>query len=139
MKTKRLEIRLTEEQANLIKLSAKYHNMTATDFILQQCTKTEFVIIDHSNLIKTYRVLSGIGNNINQIAHALNSLKGGNDKLSESQYQAISESFEQIKSLYDIEDNNLTEAMRESYRYTKRIKKREIDLPELDGGNSATL
>ena len=134
-----MQIRLTEEQGNLIKLSAKYHNITATYFILQQCTKTEFVIIDHSNLIKTYRVLSGIGNNINQIAHVLNSLKGSDDKLSDSQYKAISESFKQIKSLYDIEDKNLTEAMKESYRYTKRIKKREIDLSKLDGGNSATL
>lgn len=69
-KEKKINIRLTEQEKNLIEKKAKKCNMTTTKFILSSCLKDKIVIIN--GLDKIDVELRRIGNNINQLTKLAN-------------------------------------------------------------------
>ncbi len=69
-KDKKINIRLTEEEKNLIEKKANKCDMTITKFILSSCLKGKIVIIN--GLDKIDVELRRIGNNINQLTRLAN-------------------------------------------------------------------
>lgn len=69
-KDKKINIRLTEQEKNLIEKKASKCNMTITKFILSSCLKDKIVIIN--GLDKVDSELRRIGNNINQLTKLAN-------------------------------------------------------------------
>ena len=69
-KDKKINIRLTEQEKNLIEKKANNCNMTITKFILSSCLKDKIVIIN--GLDKVDSELRRIGNNINQLTKLAN-------------------------------------------------------------------
>ena len=69
-KDKKINIRLTEKEKNIIESKAKKLNMTITKFIISSCLKDKIVIINGLDNIDTE--LRRIGNNINQLTRLAN-------------------------------------------------------------------
>ncbi len=69
-KDKRINIRLTQKEKNLIETKAKKCNMTVTQYIIQSCLKNNIVIINGLDKVDTE--LRRIGNNINQLTRLSN-------------------------------------------------------------------
>lgn len=69
-KDKKINIRLTDQEKNLIEKKANKCNMTITKFILSSCLKDKIVI--KNRLDKIDVELRGIGNNINQLTRPAN-------------------------------------------------------------------
>ncbi len=69
-KDKKINIRLTEKEKNLIESKAKKYNMTITKFIVSSCLKDKIIIINGLDKIDTE--LRRIGNNINQLTKLAN-------------------------------------------------------------------
>ena len=69
-KDKKINIRLTEKEKNIIELKAKKLNMTITKFIISSCLKNKIVIINGLDKVDTE--LRRIGNNINQLTRLAN-------------------------------------------------------------------
>lgn len=69
-KDKKLNIRLTEKEKNIIESKAKKLNMTITKFIVSSCLKDKIVIVNGLDKIDTE--LRRIGNNINQLTRLAN-------------------------------------------------------------------
>lgn len=69
-KDKKINIRLTEKEKNIIELKAKKLNMTITKFIISSCLKDKIVIVNGLDKVDTE--LRRIGNNINQLTRLAN-------------------------------------------------------------------
>lgn len=69
-KDKKINIRLTEKEKNIIELKAKKCNMTITKFIVSSCLKDKIIIVN--GLDKVDSELRRIGNNINQLTRLAN-------------------------------------------------------------------
>ena len=69
-KDKKINIRLTEKEKNIIESKAKKLNMTLTKFIVSSCLKDKIVIINGLDKVDTE--LRRIGNNINQLTRLTN-------------------------------------------------------------------
>ena len=69
-KDKKINIRLTEKEKNIIELKAKKLNMTITKFIISSCLKDKIVIVKGLDRVDTE--LRRIGNNINQLTRLAN-------------------------------------------------------------------
>lgn len=69
-KDKKINIRLTEKEKNLIVSKAKKYNMTITKFIVSSCLKDKIIIINGLDQIDTE--FRRIGNNINQLTRLAN-------------------------------------------------------------------
>ena len=69
-KDKKINIRLTEKEKNIIESKAKKLNMTITKFIVSSCLKDKIVIVKGLDRVDTE--LRRIGNNINQLTRLAN-------------------------------------------------------------------
>lgn len=69
-KDKKINIRLTEKEKNIIESKSKKLNMTITKFIISSCLKDKIVIINGLDNVDTE--LRRIGNNINQLTRLAN-------------------------------------------------------------------
>lgn len=69
-KDKKINIRLTEKEKNIIESKAKKSNMTITKFIVSSCLKDKIIIVN--GLDKIDSELRRIGNNINQLTKLAN-------------------------------------------------------------------
>lgn len=69
-KDKKINIRLTEKEKNIIELKAQKLNMTITKFIISSCLKDKIVIVKGLDRVDTE--LRRIGNNINQLTRLAN-------------------------------------------------------------------
>ncbi len=69
-KDRRINIRLTKKEKNLIETKAKKCNMTVTQYIIKACLKNNIIIIN--GLDKVDIELRRIGNNINQLTRLAN-------------------------------------------------------------------
>ena len=70
LKDKKINIRLTEKEKNIIESKAKKLNMTITKFIVSSCLKDKIIIVDGLDKVDTE--LRRIGNNINQLTRLAN-------------------------------------------------------------------
>ena len=69
-KDKKINIRLSEKEKNIIEVKAKKLNMTITKFIISSCLKDKIVIVNELDTVGTE--LRRIGNNINQLTRLAN-------------------------------------------------------------------
>ena len=69
-KDKRINIRLTEQEKNLIEKKANKCNMTITNYIINSCLKNKIIVINGLDKVDTE--LRRIGNNINQLTKLAN-------------------------------------------------------------------
>lgn len=69
-KDKKINIRLSEKEKNIIEVKAKKLNMTITKFIISSCLKDKIVIVNELDKVGTE--LRRIGNNINQLTRLAN-------------------------------------------------------------------
>lgn len=88
MKTKQLNIRVTEEIYNMLQLKSKASNMTATDYIITSINQSDIKIDNRKDIGKLIGSVNKVGNNINQIAHNLN-IANNSNKLDDVNYNNI--------------------------------------------------
>ena len=69
-KDKKINLRLSEKEKNIIEVKAKKLNMTITKFIISSCLKDKIVIVNELDKVGTE--LRRIGNNINQLTRLAN-------------------------------------------------------------------
>lgn len=69
-KDKKINIRLSEKEKNIIEVKAKKLNMTIIKFIISSCLKDKIVIVNELDKVGTE--LRRIGNNINQLTRLAN-------------------------------------------------------------------
>ena len=69
-KDKKINIRLTEKEKNIIESKSKKSTMTITKFIVSSCLKDKIIIVN--GLDKIDSELRRIGNNINQLTRLAN-------------------------------------------------------------------
>ena len=69
-RNKKINIRLTEKEKNIIETKAKKCNVTITKFIINSCLKDKIIIVN--GLDKIDVELRRIGNNINQLTRLAN-------------------------------------------------------------------
>ena len=69
-KDKKINIRLSEKEKNIIEVKAKKLNMTITKFIISSCLKDKIVIVNELDKVGTE--LRRVGNNINQLTRLAN-------------------------------------------------------------------
>ena len=75
MKDKVITIRLSNELHNMLTLKASAVNKTTSEFMRDAITKTQIKTDNSKNIGKLIGTINRFGNNINQIAHILNSAK----------------------------------------------------------------
>lgn len=74
-RTARLGIRLEPSELELIKKSAAMANMGISEYVRKSCLRKKdspTIIVDGQELRALYRQVRAAGNNLNQIAHDLN-------------------------------------------------------------------
>lgn len=69
-RNKKINIRLTEKEKNIIETKAKKCNVTITKFIVNSCLKDKIIIVN--GLDKIDVELRRIGNNLNQLTRLAN-------------------------------------------------------------------
>lgn len=76
----KITVRVTKQERSKLKENASLCGLSATEFIMLKCVyeDQEFVVIDDGELTAIKVELRRQGNNLNQIAAALNSLKFNN-------------------------------------------------------------
>lgn len=105
MKGKRIEIRISKVEKDILKALAKEKNMTMTDYVLESCLKENSTTVKSEigyQIMKMQMSNFKIGNNINQIAKRVNS----NKNLSKSDFEEFQKTNEQFRNL--ISEQNRT-------------------------------
>ena len=129
MKTKRIEIRLSLEDYNYLNLIVeKCGAKNRTEFITELIRKGEYTQITYDGFNDFQKQFGAIGNNINQIARALNIIKNS-DQMTDDQYEEILKSFEAVRNEYlKYQDENIR-MLKMMYR-NKREKVRYEDFSD---------
>lgn len=129
MKTKRIEIRLSLEDYNYLNLIVeKCGAKNRTEFITELIRKGEYTQITYDGFNDFQKQFGAIGNNINQIARALNIIKNS-DQMTDDQYEEILKSFEAVRNEYlKYQDENIR-MLKMMYR-NKREKVRYEDISD---------
>lgn len=129
MKTKRIEIRLSLEDYNYLNLIVKKCGAkNRTEFITELIRKGEYTQITYDGFNDFQKQFGAIGNNINQIARALNIIKNS-DQMTDDQYEEILKSFEAVRNEYlKYQDENIR-MLKMMYR-NKREKVRYEDFSD---------
>lgn len=106
-KLKQLHIRLLDEDMNYLNEICKRLHCTKTQYITELIRKGEYTQITYDGFNDFQKQFGAIGNNINQIARALNIIKN-TDHMTDDQYEEILKSFEAVKNEYlKYQDENI--------------------------------
>lgn len=71
-RNKRLGVRCTEEERELILKNAQTAKMNINEYMIKSALKEKIVIYDIKPILDMNIAINSIGNNINQIAHKIN-------------------------------------------------------------------
>lgn len=127
-KLKQLHIRLLNEDMNYLNDICKRLHCTKTQYITELIRKGEYTQITYDGFNDFQKQFGAIGNNINQIARALNIIKNSN-QMTDDQYEEILKSFETVRNEYlKYQDENIR-MLKMMYR-NKREKVRYKDLSD---------
>lgn len=126
-KNERLYVRTTPETKKYIEQAAAYHGINMTDFIIKQCLREEFVVINFENMNELLRLFSNISNNINQIARTLNIANKKNEMMSDADLLQIKKLFEDVKTEFENHLNESNKTVKEIYRLSSKQKKRQLE------------
>lgn len=88
MKTEVINFRASEEVRKILDFKSQSANKTKTQFLIDLIVVGEVKFDESSNIIQLIFQLRKIGNNVNQIAHALN-LANMNNDLSDFNYKNL--------------------------------------------------
>lgn len=133
-KTETIQIRLTKDEKEKIKLNASLLSVTVSEYIMRTIKRKRLVVFEEFSGI-LYQ-LSKIGNNINQIAHTANS----NKIVTENQINEIKTQLDKTVNLFsqvlnliieketntpkELTDKSPEDILYEIYKSTKRIERR---------------
>lgn len=127
-KLKQLHIRLFEKDMNYLNDICEKLQCTKTQYITELIRKGEYTQITYDGFNDFQKQFGAIGNNINQIARALNIIKNS-DQMTDDQYEEILKSFEAVRNEYlKYQDENIR-MLKMMYR-NKREKVRYEDLSD---------
>lgn len=127
-KLKQLHIRLYEKDMNYLNDICEKLQCTKTQYITELIRKGEYTQITYDGFNDFQKQFGAIGNNINQIARALNIIKNS-DQMTDDQYEEILKSFEAVRNEYlKYQDENIR-MLKMMYR-NKREKVRYEDLSD---------
>lgn len=127
-KLKQLHIRLYEKDMNYLNNICEKLQCTKTQYITELIRKGEYTQITYDGFNDFQKQFGAIGNNINQIARALNIIKNS-DQMTDDQYEEILKSFEAVRNEYlKYQDENIR-MLKMMYR-NKREKVRYEDLSD---------
>ena len=129
-KTCNIIFRTTSSVKKYISNAAKYHNCSMTDFIIMQCMRQEYVVVDWKNINNVTRLFANISNNINQIARILNYANKNNEVIDEEKTERIAALFNEVKKELEIFNDPMKETAKELLAICSTKKIREIPLPE---------
>lgn len=122
-----MAIRMPEETKEYIERASAYHGISMTDFIIKQCLREEFVVIDFENINELLRLFSNVSNNINQIARILNIANKKNKLMSNDELIHITKLFEDVKIEFEHHLNESNKTVKEIYQLSSKQKKRKLD------------
>ena len=88
MKDKQINLRLSQELYNMLKLKSKASNMTASNYIRTSINSSQIKIDNSKDIGKLIGAINKVGNNINQIAYTLNKANSSN-KLNDIDYNNL--------------------------------------------------
>ncbi len=88
MKTEVINFRATEKVSKLLEFKAEATNKTKTQYMIDLIMLGEVKFDNSSNIIQLISQVRKIGNNINQIAHALN-IANKSEKLEDFNYNNL--------------------------------------------------
>lgn len=128
MKNKQFNLRMSIEDFNyLTKICERLH-CTKTQYITELIRKGEYTQITYDGFNDFQKQFGAIGNNINQIARALNIIKNS-DQMTDDEYEEILKSFEAVRNEYlKYQDENIR-MLKMMYR-NKREKVRYEDFSD---------
>lgn len=127
-KLKQLHIRLYEKDMNYLNDICEKLQCTKTQYITELIRKGEYTQITYDGFNDFQKQFGAIGNNINQIARALNIIKNS-DQMTDDQYEEILKSFEAVRNEYlKYQDENIR-MLKMMYR-NKREKVRYEDFSD---------
>ena len=127
-KLKQLHIRLYEKDMNFLNDICEKLQCTKTQYITELIRKGEYTQITYDGFNDFQKQFGAIGNNINQIARALNIIKNS-DQMTDDQYEEILKSFEAVRNEYlKYQDENIR-MLKMMYR-NKREKVRYEDFSD---------
>lgn len=127
-KLKQLHIRLYEKDMNYLNDICEKLQCTKTQYITELIRKGEYTQITYDGFNDFQKQFGAIGNNINQIARALNIIKNS-DQMTDDEYEEILKSFEAVRNEYlKYQDENIR-MLKMMYR-NKREKVRYEDLSD---------
>lgn len=101
MKNKDIHIRITESDLNYLKQLCKHYNCSQTILITELIRRGEYTQLNYEGLDEFMCMFGKIGNNINQIARALNIIKK-EGYMTDNQYEEIIDNFKSIKEFYNL-------------------------------------
>lgn len=123
-KEKELHIRMSDEDAEFLKLLCEKYQCSKTELITELIRKGEYTVLNYDT-IKQFNVVFGrIGNNINQIARSLNIINK-TQLMNDEQFQFISDMYKSIQHEYLKYQLESDKMIRKIFRI--RLNKERID------------
>ncbi|MBM6831010.1 plasmid mobilization protein [Faecalicoccus acidiformans] len=131
MKTKRIEIRVSEEFYNLLEEICKQLKCTKTTYIAERCLSADYSVWElEYDKLEIFPLIAKMSNNMNQLARSMNSIeKIANEQadvelyLQNQNWKAMRESFDEMRQWQRELEMLLSKKGWEVYRL---IRKREI-------------
>lgn len=125
-KTEKISIRVDSDTKQYIDNALQLHRCNRTEFIIKQIMREEYYEVKMDEVKQLIYLMGNIANNMNQIARALNVLKKKDDKITDDEFQELSERMTMIESLFGKHDEELQKELLRLYHISKSKKNRKM-------------
>ncbi|MDH6355539.1 uncharacterized protein (DUF1778 family) [Dysgonomonas sp. PH5-45] len=124
-KTKRIEFRCTEEEFNVIKAKAKEASFNKiSDFVRERTMNDSKIVLDATNfvesLINWHKEAGRVGNNLNQIAKAINADVKGKGYIQDANAKAMVACMGEYAAMNQTIDHSLKKLLRHASKKKKK-------------------
>lgn len=126
-KEKDLHIRMNEDDFHFLSELCELHKCTKTELTTELIRRGDYTVLNYDGIQDFNKIFGNIGNNINQIARALN-IANKNGLFSQEQYMYIQDIFKNIQSEYLKHQLGSDQMLRKIYRI--KMKKGKIKYPD---------
>lgn len=127
-KEKDLHIRLNEDDHQFLEFLCEKYECSKTELVTELIRCGNYTILNYDMIRDFNRIFGNIGNNINQIARALNIIKR-TQIMSEQQYDGILQIYESLSNEYSKHQMESDKMLRKIYRI--KLKKEKINYTDI--------
>lgn len=134
-KEKELHIRLSEDDHQFLELLCEKYECNKTELVTELIRCGNYTVLNYDTIKDFNRIFGSIGNNINQIARALNIIKK-TQLMSQEQYDEIIQIYENVNKEYLKHQLYSDKLLRKIYRI--KLKKEKINYTSIIANKSPT-